>query len=1293
MSRLIAITADEMLKGVASSANSNVRGEYRENDDAVPGVVTLAPPTNFFPNPDLEDLNERGRLQGWDLDAPPSADSWNVYMKRLTSIGAGNVHTRLDASLPMLRQNTSVLRWKEHTYQQDGPMLTDKSLPDLSRDEPTDLAPPTDAPRVKVVTQAGGGGYPAKSAGALKASYFGIVGDHPMSSQRITNAAPVVDVPAIAQGQSLTFYIPDDIPDSWTGVGFCVGPDATSMRVQRRVDIRGRVITQVVDNGPYRRDGTIVATTSANRTKMGAYEQLGQPRVWRSNSSRTLLSGNYPLAYQLKTAQGWTAASEDNNVLVSNDQNGEVLSWAPKHSALKKPGIQRWRPLFKMGDDAWYTFEDAKENGYPLWKPAHIHTRNKEKWRSSNGFKKLGNGRPEKDSSGVPGPTDAMEPPLPVGASGPKPGRYAVRVTHASQKEGMESRPSPRAGTYGGGTGAITLRDTGVEAAGPPSGVTDQVIRVFRPPGQTIKNSRLVEVDPADGSTELHWERPVSTGITVLDSVLRLNITTGTGPIIYRRTDAEPIDPSRFYSLRWRVDFDAWTSGSLQLRLRWLNAAGTEISTTVIEDMGGVQDQWIKYTIGPADGPANYDIPATAVSVQAEIVGAGTPRFDVSLSNIGLFVGRANPRKVYDLEIAEDTPAKDSWPVPDENNNPNTPILYYPPGPYIRVVETPINPAKQRAYEPIEFQGFENWNTSPTGWTASTPTTGLSFTVGENYAISGTQGAKAEALATSTATYSAFVWKNFSTHTPTSTFGLEAHARIKGLPSAGSVNIVGTTRDATLTNYLASLQVDNLGDLRVQYWNGTILTTGAVLTRVSAGDDVRVDFAFTGLGTAGAAVVVRVKRNDRPTVSSASLTMGTNNVFYVLAGLFRGSTAGATAKVLIDHIRPTTASITETTDVPGSMVEYFAPEGQPVGNPDHFMTGVRFPVKPNTWYVDSCFLAHDGITTPSTGADFFRIVSYDADGNSLGDAGDHGYLITGARGKRLWDRYWKTYQTPANAAYIEYTRNRVGDGLIWAMGFQHEVGANANSLPSAFDRTNATTGSFTVRLKTTITGGPKGGDVTFTKQVIRARAVTTHAFNDTTGAQLSTVGPLEYRGSTSEALLDAAAFSTNIGVLSPYHEYIDVRVPMTCSDNTKSPEIRAVFVDVERDRPVLTRQDGRDFHGGIIVYAVTPASPRPNIVRKELADGSVGFDNVGRGQVPEKLKLSMQAFTEAGKRAVEKNPAGSEPLYGAEVNGSRYLIATVPEFSGNAELEPDGTEYYDYVAEDLEADVISTEDL
>jgi hypothetical protein len=46
-----------------------------------------------------------------------------------------------------------------------------------------------------------------------------------------------------------------------------------------------------------------------------------------------------------------------------------------------------------------------------------------------------------------------------------------------------------------------------------------------------------------------------------------------------------------------------------------------------------------------------------------------------------------------------------------------------------------------------------------------------------------------------------------------------------------------------------------------------------------------------------------------------------------------------------------------------------------------------------------------------------------------------------------------------------------------------------------------------------------------------------------------------------------------------------------------------------------------------------------------------------------------------------------------ETADKRYEVAMIPEFTGNVEEEPDGVKYWDYVAEDITADVVETEDL
>src|SRR5215216_3297701 len=104
MGRLIAVSADEHL----SSTQTNVAAAYYGSETEVPGVVVLSG-TNKMPNPDLTLLNSRGRLRGWNLKAPPSPDSWNVYMKQLTRILGTGAHQVIEGGAPMLRQNEEVL--------------------------------------------------------------------------------------------------------------------------------------------------------------------------------------------------------------------------------------------------------------------------------------------------------------------------------------------------------------------------------------------------------------------------------------------------------------------------------------------------------------------------------------------------------------------------------------------------------------------------------------------------------------------------------------------------------------------------------------------------------------------------------------------------------------------------------------------------------------------------------------------------------------------------------------------------------------------------------------------------------------------------------------------------------------------------------------------------------------------------------------------------------------------------------------------------------------------------------
>ena len=509
MSRAIATYADELLAG----DGSNTMGQFYSTDDETPGIVVLGS-ANKAPNPDFLDTDTSGKLRGWNLGAPPSPDSWNVYMRRTTRINTSGQHVVLEKPAPMLRQNLSVLPANQSTYQQDHPLLTDQSLPDLKEPEPTDLAPIVDAPRVEVVTLSGTGangsvGYPA---GSYWFSYCGIIGENPMNSQRLTTAAPAVQLTGVLQGQVIMYYVPDEIPDSWSGIAFLAGPSIADMRVQKRVDTRGKVLITEIDHGPYTRAGKIVDTSLAtDRTFMGASGEWGAPIAWRSRSKIDLLAGNYEVSYKLLTKQGPTASQgikSDGACNVTNAQNGEALSWVPPKAAVKQPGIIGWIPEFKGKDGKWYTREDWK-GGIPLSRAAVLHTdkTDKDSWGGEN--MPVKEDRSNKDRSGVAGPTDAMEVPVAQGAQQMTPGKYAIRVTNNSEKEDMESRPSPRT--------VVTLRDQGFTASGVTNGLTDQAIRVYRPHPQTIKNSGLLEVDPATGQQNLHWTVLSPAGVTTTD--------------------------------------------------------------------------------------------------------------------------------------------------------------------------------------------------------------------------------------------------------------------------------------------------------------------------------------------------------------------------------------------------------------------------------------------------------------------------------------------------------------------------------------------------------------------------------------------------------------------------------------------------------------------------------------------------------------------------------------------------------------------------------------------------------
>lgn len=1306
MSRLIAAKADELLSGV----NSNVTGDYNTSDSEVPGRVILANPQNAITDPDLTDTGPHGRLRSWNQDAPPSPDSWNVYIRKvqrvpLTGPDAGN-YVVIDDPAPMLRQNESILRMKEHTYNQDHPLVTNKSLPDLHTDRDTDLAAPIDAPRVEAVLKAsgGGGGYPASLSGG-KASYVGILGDHPMESSRITAAAPAVTLPTIAQGQNLLFYLPDEIPDSWTGIAFVVGSTISNMRIQKRVDIRGKVITQVIDRGPYRKDGRVVDTTNpVNRTQAGAYRQFFQPDIFLAHSGLNLDAGNYIVSYRLVTKQGITASQDVNSRIVNITQEGTALCWKPHKGAFQQEGVTGWIPQFKGLDNKWYTLERAK-GGYPRFSEARIWTTDTKNWKGHN--KPVHMNLSEVDRSGVPNPKDPMEVPVAKGAENITPGKYAVRVTNANQKEDMESAPSPRT--------VVSLPDAG---GGSPSGVTDHMIRVFRPHPQTIRNSRLMEVDPATGNPNLHWDTFSSAGATITDGDGFIQFAesdaAGTNFSPIRRTAAEPVDPTRFYTLRWRMSVTRYGAGTIQVAVRFLDSSKTQISQVVMEAYTATGDNTERRTLGPNGGMGQIDFPTNAAYIQIVLIGLANRNYDFTMSNIGAFVGRSSPKKVYDLVLSQNTPHKDVWPVPDEaldtpataqTPNLTTSRLPYPAGPYTRTIAAPTDPANHRAPSYLEQKGFEDGSATSGGWTVAT-TTGGTFTAGtgNTWALRGLGGALSNVTASSVVNYNAAIWSNYL-NAGRNTFGVEVSFRIKALPSSGSATILGVTKAADLVTYLARLQITSAGLLQYRYFDGTsevaAASTGYTL---QAGDDVRLELQFGGLRTNSGTLKINVKRNDRPATQAVSLASiqwltGAQNVNRVIVGWQNGSTATATARALVDRIRITDNGVTETTPIPGNLQQYWAPEGQPAHSPDHMITGLRWPVKPAQARVFSFYGRYQGITTPSAGASLFRLVSHDKDGNPIKD---HGWGASGWLGRDHWDRYYNAYTTPsvaagdtADAAYVECTRNDIGDGFIEVMGFQDQLGTT----PTAFDRTITSPGSLQVVFDTTLSGGPLGGDTSWTKQFLRARAVTTDAPSPATTTFTLTAragNTLVVSGGTYT--LSGGTFVTasnaNIQAMATTNRYVELKLDITTSNTSAdSPEVMALFLDVVRTQPFLLMENGSDFNGGILVYALTPASPRPNVIRKEYADGEVGLEYVGRGNPAKVLKLSCAAYTDRGKEQAEKNAATDEPLFQVETATKRYTIGMVPEFTGSVELSPDGTYYWEYTAEGIEADVMHEDSL
>lgn len=366
------------------------------------------------------------------------------------------------------------------------------------------------------------------------------------------------------------------------------------------------------------------------------------------------------------------------------------------------------------------------------------------------------------------------------------------------------------------------------------------------------------------------------------------------------------------------------------------------------------------------------------------------------------------------------------------------------------------------------------------------------------------------------------------------------------------------------------------------------------------------------------------------------------------------------------------------------VIEYYAPLSTPPAS-EYGPRGLKVYVAPGVSYATSIYLYHLGVTRAMQGL----VTAYkDAKGRVLKE---NAPLAPDRVGTLGWTRYQLTAVAPEGAAYLEVVSGGFSDGLVRVAAVQHEESTTA---ATAYDNTNPLSGSVAAILDTRIPGDAASTaslPVAVENPIVRlVRGGSVH-----TNTAVTTVDVAFASGDTA-ALADAAVMNADFTALAR-KRYLKIRDTLTTTDATQSPEVDALYVVAERRDPVLTREDGSEFPGGVKVGNLPPPDVEPRTTEEEMVSGETRV----REMAPDRRwlrGLELLGFTKSMREEVSSY-ANRAKRAGVEGDGMRYIVEIPGEISWEYDREahmpmirPDGSTnpdgYYIFRAT-VDAEIVS----
>lgn len=968
---------------------------------------------------------------------------------------------------------------------------------------------------------------------------------------------------------------------------------------------------------------------------------------------------------QEREATGSIDQSKETNI---SGEDEETDTRGRQKEKEKTERIRGWRPMvrFKATNDKddpddehgvteWYMIVDkGGGNGFKE-KGQHATVMESEpgKWPRHANTELVRVSILDADASGVAAPTEAPEPPegdsiLELNTSGLTPGKHWVRTSLlvVDGLDELESETSP---------------ETEVDVD------MGDGIRVRRPRWHNLAdNEDAAETDLEDYNKPLGWDffKPYPNNVRVWNPKrggIRIEETSnGTGTVEYVRTPVSTLknDVNR-YILRFNVDLGRHTRGKLRAVLEqydMVDGVPQLVAAEIIRNWDSrVDDHTFEFKISknqndPKNKKKHVRMHPDTKEIRVRFEGdgnsnIGSRNFDAEISQYGVFPGWGRPRKSKKLDVKR-----------GEGSEPKDTV--YPHGGYCMVVEDPTNNPFTPLYDVIYRMTFESGAAFAAEWTeaAGGATAGGRS---QDVAIHDSWGYRT-AKTTQGAAAHKYITRNLGENLTEGV--LVADYFVQTLNEQGQVDLMWVRNQDGNDLVRLGVTAANKLQVRIGRVGGTDTYTSNI--PVDPGDLGRMEIHANGLNSSSASIEIYVTVGDgerRKVFDLDGINMTGIYMRSVRVGCEDLGNTNTLWDIYWDDIIVTDQALENVIYAPGNHIEYYGPHGTPKTSA-YGPYGVRVPVKGGETYTTSVNVASDDAATNS------NIMRWRARSANHRILETYDFVATGITGDTDWTRYTQTITVPVEAAYIEWFENSLGSGTFWIHGIQVEKGTEATE----YTDKNELSGQLSVFFQTSPQGIVAGDPMTALAEVSDIRGITSIITEDDETSYL-----VDFRSGNTLGTL--GSYTTDVGNLNKDHKFIEVRVQLTSTSDTNSPELTRIEIDLARPHSHLLRDDGTEYAGGALVNEVQAESPVHNVERVQFASGAVG-DHTWGTVVLRRITFTVVCFRpQTAAEIVEAY--GNEFVRLQSPYGRLTLrIDEVPQFDTNPQtrlyLDPQRQEYF-----------------